>query len=136
MYISIDIYVYIYIDNECFCDVQLAELQHEKEITDLELIQLRQESAKKDSSVLKLEDDKEQLTSQKDLLNKDIQELKQKLQKQSEGTNSPSSSTSVCASLEILADCTMRTGFCFNEVLMKCVCRNSVSPGNEVPRKH
>lgn len=65
---------------------QLAELQHEKEITDLELIQQKQEVSKKEAGVQKLEADKQFLTGQVESLNKDIQELKQKLQKQSEGT--------------------------------------------------
>ena len=63
----------------------MSELQHEKEMADLEALHERQESSKKDGTIQKLESERQELTENVTKLSTDIQELNTKLKKQSEG---------------------------------------------------
>ncbi|KAF6028235.1 hypothetical protein EB796_013461 [Bugula neritina] len=63
---------------------QLAELQHEKEVLDIELSHERQENNKKESALQKLESENRVLSGEIETLNQNSVELDSKLRKQSE----------------------------------------------------
>jgi len=68
-----------------FVSLQLAELQHEKEVLDIELSHERQENNKKESALQKLESENRVLSGEIETLNQNSVELDSKLRKQSEG---------------------------------------------------
>ena len=63
----------------------MNELQHEKEVLDLELLHERQEAAKKDSTIQTLEYENTSLSEKIATLNRELQDMECNVKKQSEG---------------------------------------------------